>query len=226
MYESVLDDGERETFSHLPITPTKLKTQHNNNVRKTLYIKGMVCNRCIKVLKEELASLGVTIRDIRLGRVVIDYNPNKVEMSSVLATLKNNDFEILTNREKQITNQIKTMIIDLVSKTDEQEFPKRLSEYLAKKLGFNYSYLSRLFTQHERITIEKYAILIKIEKAKELLEYNPQINLAEVIHKLNYSSVQHLSKQFKEVTGISIKNYKSFLKHLRSPLDRLLHTHP
>lgn len=192
-------------------------------VRKTLYIKGMVCSRCIKVLKEDLTSLGIAIRSIRLGRVVIDYNPAKVEMASILSVLKKNDFDILTNRELQITNQIKTIIIDLVSKTDHHEFPKRLSEHLAKKLGFNYSYLSRLFTLHEKITIEKYAICVKIEKVKELLEYEAHLNLTEVMHKLNYSSIQHLSKQFKDVTGISIKNYRSFLKHLRIPLD---HLHP
>lgn len=199
-----------------------MKTHHNHIVRRTLYVKGMVCNRCIKVLKEDLTSLGISIRSIRLGRVVIDYNPAKVEMASVLLVLKKNEFDILTNREQQITNQIKAIVIDLVSKTDHHELPKRLSEHLAKKLGFNYSYLSRLFTQHEKITIERYTILVKIEKVKELLEYDAQLNLTEVMHKLNYSSVQHLSKQFKEVTGISIKNYKTFLKHMRIPLDHLL----
>jgi AraC-like DNA-binding protein len=193
-------------------------------VSKVLHIRGMVCSRCIKVLREELARNGVTVKNTSLGRAVVEYDPEKSDLAHIQKILKKNDFSLITDRELQLVEQIKIIILQMVNNSDKEKIPKRFSEVVANELGFNYSYLSKLFTRHERITIEKYLILHKIEKIKEFLEYDSKLNLGETAHLLNYSSLSHLSKQFKEVSGISLSNYKSFLKHLRRPLDHLLVT--
>lgn len=181
----------------------------------------MVCSRCIKVLQDELVKLGVKVKSTRLGRAVIEYEPNKIDLSKILSVLKKNNFDLITNRDQQFVDQIKVLILNAINKSESTPLPKRFSDIIAKELGFNYSHLSRLFTRHEGITIEKYIIIHKIEKVKELLEYDNQLNLGEIVHQLSYSSTSHLSKQFKDVTGISLRDYKSFLKHLRKPLDYL-----
>jgi len=181
----------------------------------------MVCTRCVKVLHDELMKIGVKAKSSRLGRAVVEYNSKEVDILKIESALKKNGFELITDRDQQLVDQIKTFILEAINKSEDERLPKRFSDAIAKKLGFNYSHLSRMFTHYERITIEKYIILHKIEKVKELLEYDDHTNLGEIVHKLNYSSVSHLSKQFKEVTGISLRNYKSFLKHLRKPLDYL-----
>ena len=190
-------------------------------VVKTLYIRGMVCTRCIKVLHDELMKIGVEAKSSRLGRAVVEFDSKEVDILKIQSVLKKNGFELITDRDQQIVDQIKTFILEAISKSEDERLPKRFSEAIAKELGFNYNHLSRMFTHFERITIEKYIILHKIEKVKELLEYDDQINLNEIVQRLNYSSVSHLSKQFKQVTGISLRNYKDFLKHLRKPLDYL-----
>lgn len=188
---------------------------------KALYIRGMVCTRCMKVLHDELMKIGVKAKSSRLGRAVVEYNSKEVDILTIQSVLKKNGFELITDRDRQMVDQIKTFILDTISRVENDRLPKRFSEAIAKELGFNYSHLSRMFTHYERITIEKFIILHKVEKVKELLEYDDHLNLEEIVQKLNYSSVSHLSKQFKEVTGISLRDYKSFLKHLRKPLDCL-----
>lgn len=190
-------------------------------VVRALYIKGMVCNRCIKVLHDELTKIGVKAKSTRLGRALVEFNPKEVDIPTIQAVLRKNGFELITDRDQQMVDQIKTFILEVIGKCEDKSLPKRFSDAIASELGFNYSHLSRMFTHHERVTIEKYVILHKIEKVKELLEYDDHVNLEEIIQKLNYSSVSHLSKQFKDITGISLRNYKSFLKHLRKPLDCL-----
>ncbi|HNP94028.1 MAG TPA: AraC family transcriptional regulator [Cyclobacteriaceae bacterium] len=188
---------------------------------KALYIRGMVCNRCIKVLHDELSKINVKTKSTRLGRALVEFNPKEVDVATIQLVLRKNGFELITDREQQMVDHIKTFILEIISASETKTLPKRFSDAISKELGFNYSHLSRMFTHHERVTIEKYIIVHKIEKIKELLEYDDHLNLEEVVDKLNYSSVSHLSKQFKEVTGISLRDYKNFLKHLRKPLDRL-----
>jgi len=198
-----------------------MKPNKKTSVVKVLYIKGMVCTRCIKVLHDELLKIHVKAKSAKLGRAVVEFDPNDIDITRIQTVLRKNGFELITDRDQQVVDQIKTLILHAISRSGDEQLPKRFSDKIAKELGFNYSHLSRMFTHYERITIEKYIILHKVEKVKELLEYDDHLNLSEIVQKLNYSSVSHLSKQFKEVTGISLRDYKSFLKHLRKPLDYL-----
>lgn len=187
---------------------------------KKLYIKNMVCNRCIKILVKELAEIHVEVKNVKLGQVLIAYDSEKIDMKQIKVVLKRNDFELITDKEKQIVEKVKAVILEMIDESIEQELSKKNSEYIGEKVGFNYSYLSRLFTKHEKISIEKYAILLKIEKVKELLEYG-EYTINDIVTKVNYSSVQYLSKQFKNTTGLSLSEYKKFAQNSRKPLDTL-----
>jgi AraC family transcriptional regulator len=185
-----------------------------------LYIKNMVCGRCIKVVREELEKLGLKIIDISLGEVSIEGNaePKKEEIRKVLSE---NGFELLEEKKASLIEQLKVLIIELIYK-DEKIKPASMnySEFIQKRLGYDYHYLSSLFSSTEQITIEHYIILQKIERAKELLKYG-ELTLSEIAYKLGYSSVQHLSNQFKKVTGLNATQFKNLSLNQRNPIDNL-----
>ncbi|MBO9701011.1 MAG: helix-turn-helix domain-containing protein [Sporocytophaga sp.] len=181
-----------------------------------LYIKNMVCNRCIKVVKDELEKLSVNVKDIRLGEVVIDA-PKEPEMSKIKEVLEENGFELLEDKKVKLVEKIKTLLIEQIHH-HEGELDVNYSEFLAKEVGKDYHTLSNLFSSIENLTIEKYIILQKIEKVKEYLIYN-ELTLSELAYKLGYSSVAHLSNQFKQITGFSSSEFKKLKGHQRKPLD-------
>jgi YesN/AraC family two-component response regulator len=183
----------------------------------TLVIKNMVCNRCIKVVKEELEKLGLVIKSIRLGEVIIENAPGYFPCNEIKAVLEENGFELLEDRKAKIIEQIKIEIIKLIH--SEEVLPEiNLSHYISNKLTLEYHYLSSLFSQVENITIEQYFILQKVERVKELLKYG-ELTLSEIAFKLGYSSVQHLSNQFKKITGMTASRFKTISGDLRKPLD-------
>jgi AraC family transcriptional regulator len=183
----------------------------------TLIIKNMVCNRCIKVVKEELEKLGLQIKSIKLGEVVLENIPADFSLETVKAVLEANEFELLEDKKAKTIEQTKIGLIKLVH--SGEVLPEiNLSEFLSKKLGLEYHYLSTLFSSVENITIEQYFILQKVERVKELLKYG-ELTLSEIAFKLGYSSVQHLSNQFKKVTGLTASQFKSISENLRKPLD-------
>lgn len=181
----------------------------------------MVCKRCIKVVDDELIKMGYTIVSIELGEVHLKEGLHGNEIQKISKILTDNGFELIDNRKSQIINRIKTLIIEYIHYDREKPEHMNLSDLLAKELGHDYSYLSNLFSSVEGVTIEKYLILQKIEKVKELLVYD-ELSLNEISYQLGYSSVQHLSNQFKKITGLTPSHFKKIGKDRRNPLDKIL----
>lgn len=196
-----------------------MNKQEISNNTTTLYIKNMVCNRCIKVVKEELEKLSYDVCNVILGEAIIKGTINDDEMSKIKNVLQENGFELIEDKRKQIIEQIKITIIKAIY---EEKIPENVnfSFYLSKELDMDYHYLSTLFSSIENITIEHYIILQKIERAKELLKYG-ELTLSEISYKLGYSSVQHLSNQFKKVTGFNASEFKELTDNIRQPIDKI-----
>ena len=195
------------------------KIDDSKNQTTTLTIKNMVCNRCIKVVKEELEKLNLDVRSIILGEAVVGGDEKDLPMSEIKNVLTENGFELIEDKKAKIIEQIK--IIDFIYSDVEFEKDKNISKILEKKIGYDYNYLSTLFSSIENITIEHYFILQKIERAKELLKYG-ELTLSEIAYQLGYSSVQHLSNQFKKVTGLTASQFKDLTTQERKPIDKIL----
>lgn len=183
-----------------------------------LYIKNMVCDRCIKVVKDELEKIGLTVNNIILGEAEIE-NPNRIDKATIAHTLESSGFELLEDKNIRLVERIKTFIIELIHR-NSQEIQTNFSILISQELGKDYHYLSTLFSSIENITIEKFIILQKIEKVKELLIYD-ELTLSEISYKLGYSSVAHLSSQFKQVTGFTPSNFKKLKSKPRNSLDKV-----
>ena len=185
----------------------------------TLFIKNMVCNRCILVIQNELDKLGVTVKNIKLGEVTLEKELTSEEREHLNKTLLSLGFEIIDDKKSRIIEKIKNLIINLVHHQDS-ETKINLSELLSNELHHDYNYLSNLFSEVEGTTIEKYFIAQKIEKVKELLVYD-ELSLSEIAFRLHYSSVAYLSNQFKKVTGLTPSHFKKIRKDKRTPLDEV-----
>jgi len=185
----------------------------------TLFIKNMVCNRCILVIQNELDKLGVGVKNIKLGEVTLEKELTSKEREHLNKTLLSLGFEIIDDKKSRIIEKIKNLIINLVHHQDS-ETKINLSELLSNELHHDYNYLSNLFSEVEGTTIEKYFIAQKIEKVKELLVYD-ELSLSEIAFRLHYSSVAYLSNQFKKVTGLTPSHFKKIRKDKRTPLDEV-----
>jgi AraC family transcriptional regulator len=184
-----------------------------------LYIKNMVCNRCIMTVRRELENEGLAFKNVQLGEVELNDEPNKEQLEKLDARLKELGFEVLDNKKSQIVERIKNVIVSLVHHNNEQVNLK-MSALLEEKLKLDYHYLTTLFTSVEGITIEKYTILQRIERIKELLVYD-ELSISEIADQMGYSSVQHLSQQFKKITGSTPSQFKTIKENKRKPLDKL-----
>lgn len=179
-----------------------------------IYIKNMVCPRCIMAVESIFNEMGINKIQVRLGEVSVfeEFAPSQIpELRSKLETL---GFELLDDKQQQLIEKIKNTIISNI------EHCKKLSEILSSELNRDYSALSKLFSSTEGITIEQYAIIQKIERVKELLSYD-QLSLSEIAFRLNYSSVAHLSSQFKKTTGFTPSEFKAQGIKLRKSLDSI-----
>ncbi|MDQ2752857.1 MAG: AraC family transcriptional regulator [Bacteroidota bacterium] len=156
---------------------------------------------------------------VRLGEVELTEDPGEKKLELLAGDLKKTGFELLNNSSKQLIEKIKNIIITRVHHT-EVDNNHNFSEIISKALHKDYSYLSSLFSEVEGITIEKYIILQKIEKVKELIVYN-QLNLSEIAFTLGYSSVAHLSSQFKKVTGLTPSHFKQLKEKKRVPINEI-----
>ncbi|HEU0227376.1 MAG TPA: AraC family transcriptional regulator, partial [Arachidicoccus soli] len=184
----------------------------------TLYIKNMVCNRCIMVVQNELEKLGLDVKSIRLGEVILEEDLSGEKKMALDKTLTSLGFERIDDKKSRTIEQIKNIIINLIHYQDNDS-RKNLSDLLSDKLHQDYHYLSNLFSEVEGVTIEKYFIAQKIEKVKELLVYD-ELSLSEIAFRLNYSSVAYLSNQFKKVTGLTPTHFKLIKEDKRKPLDQ------
>lgn len=189
----------------------------------TIYIKNMVCNRCIRVVREDLEKLGIAIDSIELGKAVISGDVSEEALMQIEKALLSSGFELINDRQHQIIEQIKTIIIEYIHHDKSKPESINLSDFLEQQVRVNYFSLSKLFSSVEGITIEKYAILQKIERVKELLVYD-ELSLGEIAFDLGYSSVAHLSGQFKQVTGLTPTAFKKMTGSRRNPLDQIQDT--
>lgn len=192
----------------------------NKPKESTLYIRNMVCNRCIRVIEEEFEKLGLEIKNISLGEVKIENQLTNDMIDKIRTVLSANGFELIEDRRTKTIEQIKILILDLIRDEEKIEGKINISDYLSYKMNADYHYLSTLFSSVENITIEHYFILQKIERAKELLKYG-ELTLSEIAFRLGYSSVAHLSAQFKKVTGMNANQFKSLTENTRKPLDKV-----
>ena len=184
-----------------------------------LFIKNMVSIRCKIIVKQVLDNLGLHYTVVELGEVDIQEDISGKKQEELKAALLVSGLELMDDQKAILIEKIKNVIVEMVHYTDD--LPKvNFSTYISKKLNYDYNYLSNLFSEVKGITIEHFIIAHKIELAKELLIYN-ELSLTEIAHKLHYSSVAHLSNQFKKVTGLTPTFFKN-MKHKRiTALERL-----
>lgn len=183
-----------------------------------LYIKNMVCRRCVMAVEKTFLDAGYIVQKIELGEVTIaDTTPEAVAQLDI--ALRKLGFEIIDSRRSRIIEKIKNLIIELVHYSDEP-LNINLSGYLAHEMNYEYNYLSSLFSEVEGNTIEKFFISQKIEKVKELLIYD-ELTLEEIAYKMGYSSASYLSTQFKKVTGLTPGHFKTIKAKKRNSIDDL-----
>lgn len=184
-----------------------------------LYIKNMVCSRCKMVVKSELEKLGLSLFSVELGEVETIENITDTQKKEISEHLRLFGFELIDDKKSRTIDKIKTLIIDLVHNKNN-DINTNLSAYLVSHLHQDYNTLSNLFSEVESTTIEKFFINQKIERVKELLIYD-EMNLSEIAFMLNYSTVAHLSNQFKKVTGFSPTYFKQLKDKKRKQIEDL-----
>ena len=186
---------------------------------KKLYIKNMVCNRCIMVVKSELEKMGYTPLQVELGEATLSKEISDEEKLKIASMLQGLGFSIIDDKKSRLIERIKTLIIELVHQQNNQ-LKSNLSDYLSNRLNHDYTHMTNLFSEVEGTTIEKFFIAQRIEKVKELLVYD-ELTLSEIAYLMNYSSVSHLSNQFKKVTGLTPSHFKNIRLEKRKPLDQV-----
>ncbi len=181
----------------------------------------MVCDRCRMSVQHVLDTMDVPYRRVGLGEVELADEPTESFLEKFRANITPLGFELIEDRNSRTISKIKSAVIDLVrGKTAASAKKIKLSSYLSELVGKDYHTLSSLFSGVEGVTIEQFHILQKIEYVKELLAYD-ELSLSEIAHKLQYSSVQHLSNQFKKITGLTPSHFKTIGHSRRTPIDRV-----
>jgi AraC-like DNA-binding protein len=181
-----------------------------------IYIQNMVCQRCKMVVKSELEKLGLHHTRVELGEVEVMEDLTPQLRNQLNRGLKMAGLELMEDKRSMLVERIKIHIIEMLDNQDEQ-IKVNLSDYLSEKLNHNYTYLANLFSEVKGTTIEKFYLNHKIEKVKELLVYD-ELNLTEIADKLHYSSVAHLSNQFKKMTGLTPSHFKNLRQKRHSIL--------
>lgn len=191
----------------------------NSIIIMQLLIKNMVCDRCVRVVQEEFEKLGLVVKSVDLGYVELASTPTDFQIKQIQEILHKSGFEHIQNTQIALVEQIKRLIINEIhySKNDKKS-NQNFSNFLSEKLQHDYSFLSTLFSSIEHITIEKYIISQKIERAKELI-FNGELSISEIAWSLEYSSVAHLSNQFKQLVGKTPSAFKQQDYKNRKSLD-------
>lgn len=182
-----------------------------------LYIKFMVSNRCKMAVREELKKLGLHFIVVDLGEVEIMENLSADKRDLVKSALLNAGFELIDDKRAVLIERIKNTIIEMVHHTDEL-IKTNFSVFLSEKLSHDYTYLANLFSEVQGTTIEQFIISHKVERIKELIIYGEE-NITEIAWRMNYSSVAHLSNQFKKATGLSPSHFKQLKDKRRNPIE-------
>ncbi len=184
-----------------------------------IFIKNMVCNRCVMAVEALFKTEGFKTNHVSLGVVDTKETLTSEQLKTIESKLKDIGFERISDKKSLIIEKIKTTVIELIHHSDNQ-IKTNLSDYLSEKLNYDYHYLSNIYSEIEGTTIEKFYIAQRIEKAKELMVYD-ELTLSEIAFKLHYSSVAHLSSQFKKITGLTPSYFKNIRAEKRKPLDKV-----
>lgn len=182
-----------------------------------LYIKNMVCTRCIMVVENVFSQLSISVNSVSLGDAVLPTELTQIEKDKLQNELIKFGFALIDDRKSRTIERIKNLVTDLIQ-NQNNNIHVNYSQYLSKELGMDYSYLSNLFSSIENSTIEKYIINQKVEKIKELMMYD-ELSLNEIADLLHYSSIQALSNQFKKTTGFSPVYYKKLKENKRNVIN-------
>ncbi|MBI9067844.1 MAG: helix-turn-helix domain-containing protein [Salinivirgaceae bacterium] len=194
-----------------------MREENNSEI---LSIKNMLCQCCKLFLSEKLEELGLVVKKISLGKVEVVHPKKRVSYDRIDAMLKKYGFELTHNREEKIVDEIKIAVIELIHHLNNADSIVRKSDYIVEKLGLSYQYLSKIFSEHKNQTIEKYIISQKIERIKHLIDIN-ELTLSEIAYLMDYSSVQYLSNQFKNITRMTVSQYKDSDRSSKIPIDQL-----
>ncbi len=184
-----------------------------------LYIKYMVSIRCKMMVKEALKKMGLHFIVVDLGEVEIMENLSEEQRLELKSTLMKAGLELMDDKKAMLIERIKNVIVEMVHYADEL-IKVNFSDYLSEKLKYDYTYMANLFSEVQGTTIEQFIISHKVERIKELIIYG-EWNITEIAHRMNYSSVAHLSSQFKKVTGLSPSHFKQLKDKRRSPIEQL-----
>lgn len=182
-----------------------------------MYIKYMVSERCKMAVKEELRKLHLHFIVVDLGEVEIMETISSAEIEQLKLGLHSSGLELMDNKRAVLIEKIKNVIIEMVHHSDEL-IKTNFSNFISEKLNHDYTYLSNLFSEVQGTTIEQFIISHKVERIKELIIYG-ELNITEIAWKMNYSSVAHLSNQFKKVTGLSPSHFKQLKDKRRTPIE-------
>lgn len=185
-----------------------------------LYIKNMVCPRCIAAVEELLQEQGISFTQVDLGHAALAEELTDARVSKVETGLKKLGFELLDDKRKQLVEQVKNTIVRSVHHTPDALQKRNLSDILSEELGQDYKYISTVFSEITGTTIEKFQIRHKIERVKELIVYD-QLSLKEIAFQTGYSSEAYLSNQFKKVTGFTPSYFKKIAEQKRVSIDQI-----
>ncbi len=190
---------------------------------QSIHIKNMVCDRCIMVVDQIFKEAGVDTANITLGEVTLaSVGITEQQQEAIDTSLIKSGFERIDDKKSRLLEQMKASVIEVIHHHEAFENNINWSVYLSEKLHYDYNYLSSLFSSITGITLEQYIIRQKVEKVKELLFYD-ELSVKEIAYKLGYSSVAHLSSQFKKVTGLTPTAFKeSRQTTTRNPLDKII----
>ncbi|MCF6132799.1 helix-turn-helix domain-containing protein [Flavobacterium wongokense] len=185
-----------------------------------LSIKNMVCQRCILVVKQVLEKHNLEAEIVHLGEISFREDLPDEQLEQLKNGLAEHGFELLDDKKAMIIEKVKNIVVTLIHGSDDIDIKKNFSTLIADQIPIDYNYISSIFSTTEGITIEQFIILQRIERVKELLVYN-ELSLSEIAYKLGYSNVQHLSTQFKKITGLTPSHFKSIKENKRKSLDQL-----
>ncbi|WP_224999177.1 AraC family transcriptional regulator [Cesiribacter sp. SM1] len=183
-----------------------------------IHIRNMVCPRCIMVVQDRLSKMGLEVLNIELGYAEIK-KPAVLEMDRICSELEAVGFEYIVEKDEIILEKIRVKILEYIHELEKGN-QDTLSAYLSRNMGMSYGTLSRLYSRVKKCTLQKYLVLQKIERVKELIDYD-ELSLSQIASRLGYSSVHYLSTQFKMVTGESVSSYKEHKMPRRRFLDNV-----
>ncbi len=189
-------------------------------ITRKIFIKNMTSTCCERIIQYDFSQNNINIQDLRMGYAQISFDPTRMNLDKIDEILQQSGMSLLISRERQIVEQIKIAVIELIHHMNNMDSILQKADYIVEKLNMNYRYLSKIFSKYETVTLEKFIILNKIERIKELID-SEEYTLSEIAYMMDYSSVQYLSNQFKKETGTSVTEYKQSDRSCKKPLDEL-----